>query len=451
MHTRTMTSFLKALRGRAGQKVMGAVAGAMLIAAALALSACGGEGGANTGGTSTDSGSTTSIATTEAGRNPSVQSIEQAVSRIRGLPAPADLPVSYINRDQLQGELSGQLSEAYPQEKVEPEEKVMKYLGLIDKNIDLFGELQKVLGEGVIGYYDDEAKQLKVVSSAQAITPLNEITLAHEITHAVQDQHFDLAKLTGDSGNSNSDRDLAVLSLVEGDATMVEQEYTTLVMSGMDMVSALLGSLGSLGSAGGTPPYLLDTLEFPYLDGASFVSDLYSRNGWESVNEAYEHPPQSTEQVLHPEKYLSGEAPLSVVIPDLGGAIGPGWSILEEDTVGEFDVRELIGTELPASRARMAAAGWGGGVYRYYEKDDQPLLVVSFMWDTFQDADEFMGAMSDNLARRYQSGFDRSSDIPILLSADGLWALVQQGKATVLVLASDAKTAGAAARVVAGL
>jgi len=419
----------------------------VVLSAALFFSACGsynGEGNVVTDGTTATTAATSTTATT-AGRMPTVQSIEQAVAAIRELPPPAEIPVSYINRDQLRGELDAQITKSYPPEKAIPEERVLKYLGLIDRNVDLVSEFRRALGEGVIGYYDDGTKQLQVVSDTQAITPLNEITMAHEITHAVEDQNFDLAALTGEAGSGDADRDTAVLSLIEGDATVVEQAYTMQVMSGMDLASALFGSLGALGATSTTPPYLLHSIEFPYLTGSEFVNALYSQGGWQAVNQAYAQPPASTEQVMHPDKYLAGEAPVTVAIPDLSGAIGSGWNIQAEDSIGEFDVRELIGTELPRTRARTAAAGWGGGSYRYYERNGQPLLVLSLVWDSDKDADEFAGGIQVVLAKRYSGSFT-GAPVAALSSPDGAWVFFREGNKTALVLASDEGLAAAAAR-----
>ncbi|MHB0866049.1 MAG: hypothetical protein ACYC6B_01955 [Thermoleophilia bacterium] len=409
---------------------------------------CGGTDG-DTGATEAPRGDTDTIATT-ARRQPTIASIEQTVSRIRGLPLAGDLTVSYINREQLQKEFDASMEQEYPVEQARADERALKSLGLLEGSADLRQEMGQMLGEGVIGFYDEQTKELKVVSDTDQINPVNEITLSHEITHALQDQHFDLARFMAGDGSVNGDRDLAWLSLVEGDASQVENEYTMRVMAPMDLIGAMLDSMGMLAGMSPTAPYLMDSLEFPYTSGSDFVAYLSERDGWEAVNAAYEHPPQSTEQIIHPDKYLAAEAPVAVVIPDLAGAIGPGWTVLDEDVMGEFDLRELLSTQLPGIRARRAAAGWGGGAFRLYERGSDSLLVMVVAWDTPGDADEFAAAMKDDLVKRYASSFDTGMPVAVLKSPDGFWSLVQQGNTVVAVLAPEMAQSDGAARTALG-
>jgi hypothetical protein len=422
---------------------------AIVLSVAIWLATgCGTDGGPE----GPDNSDTTAQTSTTPARRPTTTSILDTVSRIRGLPVTAEIPVTYISRDQLRQQLAGQLEQEYPVEELSNDEAVLKLLGLIPPEADLMSEITSLLGGQVIGYYDDETKQLKVVSQTDEITPINEITLSHEFTHALQDQLFDLNKQMDVAAAGNGDGETAVLALIEGDATLVEEEYGRLVMSAADLASALLGSLGGLtqgGSVGGG--YLIDSLEFPYLDGSKFVQQLYGVGGWETVNAAYDHPPNSTEQIMHPEKYLADEQPAAITIPDLSGVAGGAWSLSDEDVVGEFDVREIIGENLPASRASLAAAGWGGGRFQYYTRGSQRLLAVSLTWDSEMDATEFATAMGENLERRYATRFDISAAVPLLQSPDGAWALVQHGNLTTLVLAADASAAIAASAAVSGI
>lgn len=448
MNTSRLKSFLKVNAGLAWLS-LAALLTLTLFAGAVG---CGGDSG-DTDAVDTARGDagTTATGTTTAKRQPTIKSIEQTVSRIRGLPLTGEIAISYISRDQLQAEFQSSMEQDYPVQQARADEKALKSLGLLDKNADLRQELGQMLGEGVIGFYDDETKELKVVSDTAQINPMNEITLSHEITHALQDQHFDLTRFIAGDGSVNGDRDLALMSLVEGDATQVENEYTMRVMAPLDLVGVMLDSLGVLGAMGQASPYLTDSLEFPYTSGSDFVAYLSERDGWEAVNTAYEHPPQSTEQIIHPDKYLAGEAPLPVAIPDLGGVTGTGWTVLDEDVMGEFDLRELLSADLPGARARRAAAGWGGGSFRLYEQGSESLLVMLIAWDTQGDADEFAAAMKDGLGRRYQGSFDAGAPVAGLKSPDGFWSLAQQGNAVVAVLAPDAAMSDGAARTALGL
>ncbi|MHB1390930.1 MAG: hypothetical protein ACYCXF_06815 [Thermoleophilia bacterium] len=440
--------FKSILKGYACQVRLGLVVISALILAAVTIG-CGGVTD-NSGAAATTRGDV-AVTSTTAGRQPTIDSIEQTVSRIRGLPLAGKIAISYINREQLQKEFDASMKQDYPVAQAQADEQALKSLGLLDKNADLRQELGRMMGEGVIGFYDEQTKELKVVSDTNQINPINEITLSHEVTHALQDQHFDLTRLTKGDGSVNGDRDLAVLSLVEGDATQVENEYTMRVMAPLDMAGAMLGSLSALTGMGRTSAYLMDSLEFPYTSGNDFVSYLNHRDGWEAVNAAYQHPPQSTEQIIHPEKYLAQEAPLPVVIPDLAGVIGSGWKVLNEDVIGEFDLREMLATQLPADQASSAAAGWGGGSFRLYQQGSRSLLVMLTAWDTPGDAGEFAAGLKEELGRRYNVDFNTGNPVAVLTSPDGIWSLAQQGSVVVAVMAPDATLSDGAARTALGL
>lgn len=408
--------------------------------------------GCSSGDSDTGTVDETTASGTETGRRvPTFASIEQTVSRIRGLPLKGDIPISYATREQLQADVEKELMEQYPAEKAESEEKVLKTMGLIGKDVDLMQEVEQLLGGGVVGYYDEKTKQLYVVSEDTEITPMNEITLAHEIAHALQDQHFDLSRLVvaGDSGNS--DRDLAQISLAEGDATQVEEEYISRVMGPVDLAGAVLDSLGVMGDMGPAPPYLQDTLEFPYLSGANFVSYLLEGEGWEAVNEAYGRLPESTEQIIHPDRYVIGDVPVDVVIPDLTPVIGPGWETGDEDVVGEFTVIEMLDTQLVRARSLAAGEGWGGGAYRLYQQGDGIVLVMVLTWDTLPDAGEFSSAMGESLEKRYAQKFGSEAPVRFLESPDGVWALGQHGKSVAVVAAPDKALAAAVAQIALGI
>ncbi len=412
-----------------------------ILAAGIIVAGCGsGDGPADpvAGDTLRTSGTAdTETGTTAVSQRATIASVEKEVSAIRELPVKNEIAVSYVNRDQLREEMKAELDKEFDPVELAAEEQLLKELGLLQGNDDLAADIERMLGEEVAGFYDDQTKQLKLVSDTQELTPVNEVTLAHEVTHALQDQNFSLgAVLPENSGND--DLDLARLALVEGDASLTEEDYMTGNFSAFDLAGIAFGSLGAAGSLG-TNSYLEDTLMFPYMSGLEFVTAVRDAGGWPAVDAIYQAPPLSTEQVMHPQKYLAREAPVVVELPDLTPVTGPGWELVYKNVMGEFGLKEILYTDLPGSRAGRAAAGWGGDAIAMYRRGDgAAVTVMKTAWDTDADAAEFATAMGEALEERFAEKFDLSAPAaPTLKTPDGVWLLVQKGPTVEVVAAPD--------------
>lgn len=419
----------------------------LMASAAWVPSGCGGGGDSDSVSNDAvtaigvqDTGGSRSTATADTG-SPSIESITQSISAIRQLPVMESINIAYINREELGVELSQELQKEYPQEEIDVEEKVLKQLDLLDPDANLGDTVSQLLGEGVLGYYDQETKELKVVSDNETtnLSALDELTLAHEITHALQDQSFSLGSLLPTGGSGNDDRDLAVLALIEGDATVAEEEYAARNMGLADVLSLLMSSLSSPFGMGPSS-YIEDSITFPYTQGREFVLAILNDGGWQAVNNVYAKPPASSEQVMHPEKYIAGEAPVEVLVPELGDALGEGWSHTYENVIGEFDVLDILRAWGAGSAATGAAAGWGGGSIELYEQGNGggQVLVIALDWDSVADADEFTVAMGDSLEARTGSPFVfQPGRVPFLENGGEYWLLAQRGEAAVVVSAPD--------------
>ncbi len=375
-----------------------------------------------------------------------IASIEQEVSGLRGLPIKADIAVYCLNRGELRLEMKKEIEQEYQAATMAYQEKILVDLGLLDPFDNLSGEIEKMLGNEVVGFYDQETKQLKLVNDKPELDLLNQVTLAHEVTHALQDQNFPLPVVIPEN-SGNDDRDLARLVLVEGDATLAEAQFTEANFNGMDLMTLLLGSLGAWGPSSSNA-FLEDSLTFPYQKGLGFVTILFDKGGWPAVDAAYSAPPQSSEQVIHPEKYIAGEAPLPVPAPDEAILDSFGWTKRYENVLGEFGLAEMLGVDLRLRRAENAAAGWGGDSIRYYDNSDgKSLLIMETRWDSFADATEFASAMSDELVANKGVKFDQTwPTAPILRTADGCWLLAQRGDRVLVVKAPDQDAADGAMR-----
>ncbi|HET6549892.1 MAG TPA: hypothetical protein VFG79_15620 [Solirubrobacter sp.] len=313
-----------------------------------------------------------------------VATIAARVEQLRGLrfrqrPEPVTVSAETARREGLED-----LDRSYPEARRRADEEVLKLLGLIGPDVDLRKISASVFGEGVAGYYDPRTKRLRIVKGATP-GPLAEIVIAHELTHALEDQHFGLAL----DPDATDDAALARQALVEGTATLVMQEYLLRYVGAEQALGALLGGLDA---GPELPPFLQQQLLFPYTGGLQFASALKQRGGgtWKLVDLADRlRVPDSTEQVLHPEKWIEVEPPLPV---RLRVDLGKQWHRTAAGTWGEWQSAQLAGSD---------AAGWGGDRYELWQRGtctdapcrDDDVLVMRWRWDTRVAAAKFAAAL----------------------------------------------------------
>ena len=306
--------------------------------------------------------------------------------RFRTLPKPQEVTPKQAQREGL-----ADFDRSYPPARRRADEEVLKLLGLLEPDVDLRGVSASVFGQAVAGYYDPRNGRLRVVRGAQTANQvLNEITLSHELTHALEDQRLGIDLETS---SGSDDEALAYLGLVEGSASAVMFTYAERHFSAEQTLGGLLSSLGA--DTGDLPPFIEAQLIFPYLRGKEFVERLHRAGGWGVVNAAFRfRPPASTEQVMHPDKYLEVEQPERVKIPE---GPGPGWRRLVAGTWGEWATGELVGDP-------DAAEGWGGDRYELWQRGsgdcrapcrDRDALVMRWRWDTRAAAQRFEAALRE--------------------------------------------------------
>jgi hypothetical protein len=236
------------------------------------------------------------------------------------------------------------------------------------------------------------------------------MTLVHELTHALQDQNFDLHRF-GERGML-SDAGAAELALVEGDATLTMFDFdvhaSIAMLPGLDSVldmimqdpKAVIEEAPDLPGSReliAAPAWVRDTLLFSYFQGAAFCTEVRRQGGQKLLDYAFTaDPPRSTEQILHPGKwYNRRDDPVLLHLPDLGREL-PGYRKVAEGGMGELSIRILLREGLEdAKRASSAAAGWGGDRFAVYEKGGARLLVWVSDWDSQPEANEFRGALEE--------------------------------------------------------
>jgi hypothetical protein len=281
-------------------------------------------------------------------------------------------------------------------------EVALKKLGLAPPEFQYRSFVVKLLTEQVAGYYDPKAQRFYLADwiDLEGQKPV----MAHELTHALQDQHFNLGRFEK-WPKGDSDAELAAHALIEGDATLA----MTLYMAKNPLVAlAFIRSLGGSNMASEqfsqAPRAIRESLVFPYDQGSEWATRVYKQGGWAAVSHAFTKLPLSSEQILHPEKYFDYEPPVKVALPDVRTLLGGGWKRIDYDVNGEWSLYLILDQFLNASaESRRAAAGWAGDRYALYEgsKAGEVFLAQLTAWDTPDDAREFFDAYVKRTWRRY--------------------------------------------------
>lgn len=291
-----------------------------------------------------------------------IDQIRTQVSAIRGLkwkqpPAVRLLP---------QGEFAERLRAARASDDPEPavsDGTILELLGLIPPGLDYAATEEQLSAAQVAGFYDPETKEVIVPLASGPVGPRSLMTLAHELEHALVDQHFGFgARFDALSKDGRDEEAAALRALVEGDARLVEYAWADQHLTREEVLIAMLGGDEEAGPAvpDKVPSFLLAASAFPYEDGQDFVRHLHGAGGFGAVNEAFRSPPLSTAEILHPELYGSSFAPRAVALPDPAAA---GCRTERAGVLGEWEMREVLETQPSAAAAAAAVAGWRGDAF----------------------------------------------------------------------------------------
>jgi len=318
--------------------------------------------------------------------------VEEVVRRIRGAALREGVTQEFVTGTGMRALIDNELDDPEAIEALREEGLLLEALGMIAPRTDLVEAYRALLGDQVVGLYSPEQDALYVLAGASP-GPVELSTYAHEYHHALQDQRFDLDALS-EAVKDNRDTSMALSTLIEGDAVFTQAQYIAQELG----PSGALALLGAASAAPRTPvpPVLMDMLQFPYVQGLSFVQTLSSAGGIAAVDAAFARPPDSTEQVLHPEKFRNREAPVAVA---LAPRLPEGWTVVgapEGNVLGEYLIRRwLREVGLQAPSAQAVSTGWGGDRYVVTEgPGGSHSLIARIAWDTSADADEFVAALT---------------------------------------------------------
>jgi hypothetical protein len=358
------------------------------------------------------------------------QEIEKAVEEIRGLKFKQPVDYNVLSRKEIKDVVSGKLAEVFSEQEFQHMSAAFSRLGLLPEKYPLRQSYIELLGEQIAAFYDQHTHKLFMFEDASLDNAQNRIVLAHELTHALQDQHFGLKKLPLEI-KTNDDRAMAASALVEGEATLVMSEFMLKNLSlgtlKDTVASTLTQNMDQLQKA---PRFLREALIFPYLRGQEFSTALFSRGGYSAISKAYDNPPTSSTQILHPEKYLGAqrEDPVEVQWPVVEV---DGQKPTSDNVVGEFITRILLAEGAGDGPAEDAAEGWRGD--RYLSFGDGESLVWKSIWASEDDAREFLHAEKGVLEKRYTPAAPRNAEDSFEADAPRALRLRRIGETVVMI------------------
>jgi len=385
--------------------------------------------------------------------------VAREVAKIRGLPLKKPIPNDVVDKDDLRKRLVVMAAEDKTASETAAEGLALARWGMIPLATDYKALVLDLLTEQIAGYYDPETKKLTISKSAGDDAGWAEMVLAHEIDHGLQDQTFDLKKFE-DLPPTEGDAAVARRALVEGDgiALMVEvilaRSGSAAPWSNPEVAASMVKMMSVPGNGDGldkAPLAVREGLIFPYQAGLSFVAALRRRQPWSAVDAAYAKPPKSTEQILHPERYLAGDDPVPIEIKQL--------TSLKDFTPAHSTVWGELGFTLflrahgiDAPTAAQAGAGWGGDRAITYAKGDdrRPQRAVGVSrseWDSEADALEAFEAAEKALDHATAGAtIDHVGTRTRFMALDGTVSWIdRKGPSMVMVIGAPAWAADALA------
>ena len=350
--------------------------------------------------------------------------VQAQVEEARGLEFKHPVLAEAISHEELVERIDKIFDHSFPTDLYSRRTAAWQSLGVIPEGVDLRDALHDFLTTQVVGFYDPATKELVFIGTENP-SVVERITLAHELTHAIDDQHFNLGRINRFENRCNEELLQAALGAVEGSAQFFSTRVSLLSSDYLDgenlRAVSLPGAFAAgrvswlfrpavlqaargpgmgvrpapaIRQAGDIPPFLQEIEFWPYIGGLRFIQERFEQGGLEAVNETLRDFPTSTEQVIHPEKY-GADAPQALDVPDIGDSLGRRWRDLDVNDVGEDWLQAMFHLRLDLTTADQAAAGWDGGLYRTWTDGEAVAGVLTTAWDSTPDAEEFVRAVND--------------------------------------------------------
>ena len=333
--------------------------------------------------------------------------IAMELATISGMKLHHPVPCDLISKDQVNDFLKKRVKEATTPDEIRGEELTLKKFGFVPADFNLEKTTIDLLTEQAAAFYDYDKKKLFVTETTSPDT--QSPVLAHELSHAIADQNFNLGKFIR-QGRKSDDGATARLAIMEGQATWLMSEYLARKLgqslknspSLVRMMSAMADSAGQYPVFDSAPLYLRQTLIFPYTKGMLFQQAVIEHDGDEGFAEVFRRPPASTQQILHPEKYFKTEAPASPALPD--PKLPRGFKSLVGGSMGELDHEVLLEQFAGKQASDDIGPHWNGATFELREnkKAARVVLLYAVEWDSPEIARRYFDAYRQVLAKKWK-------------------------------------------------
>jgi hypothetical protein len=332
------------------------------------------------------------------------------MSELLDLPIKEPLKKSLRSKQEIRDYLIREEKEDRTDQERYADSKTLQAFGLIPKDFPLDAFMLDVLTDQVAGLYDPKSKEFYIADWIPADEQRE--VMSHELTHALEDQSFHIDPWIK-AARPNDDAELAREAVSEGSALAAMVDYTmrdqSVGVRDLPDVSLIIrsGAVAEMDKdpkLSKAPGYIRDELLFPYLAGTGFSQQfLKAHSGWKDLHLIFQNPPVSTQQIIHPDLYLSNVKPEAVALPDWKNLAPDDWKLLEENVLGEFGLGEVLKQFLGQQRADMISSAWKGDRYALFEsaKSKNISLVFRIALDNPEDAARFFGQYSELLELKH--------------------------------------------------
>jgi hypothetical protein len=349
--------------------------------------------------------------------------IASELATISGLKLRHAVPCDFITKEKVNEFLKKRVKQAAGPEELRAEELTLKKFGLVPPDFNLAESTVDLLTEQAAAFYDYDKKKLFITETTAAET--QEPVLAHELSHAIADQNFNLSKYIR-QGRKSDDGATARMAVMEGQATWLMSEYLARRLGqSLKTAPALARMMSRMSETSGqfpvfdqAPLYLRLTLLFPYTEGMLFQNEVIARDGEDGFAEVFQHAPVSTQQIIHPQKYFEHSGPTFPALPE--PHLPSGYKGLVGGTLGELDHQALLEQFAGKPRAAEIAPHWRGSTFELRENKKAPRLVLLYAveWDGEEAARNYFDAYREALGKKWKR-LEVAAETPDSLTGSG--------------------------------
>jgi hypothetical protein len=338
-----------------------------------------------------------------------IQPIALELTKISGMPLKHPVPCDFITKAKINSFLKQRVKDVAKPDEIRAEEITLKKFGLVPQDFNLAENTVDLLTEQAAAFYDYDKKKLFITDSTPSDT--RESVLAHELSHAIADQNYNLSRFIR-QGRKSDDGSTARLAVMEGQATWMMSEFLARKMGqSLKDSPALVAMMSSVSDNGGgqypvfdnSPLYLRLSLVFPYTKGMLFQQAVYERDSQHGFAEVFLKPPVSTQQVLHPDKYYQGIKPTEPELPD--PHLSKAYKNLVGGTLGELEHAVMLEQFSGKEKAAAIAPHWRGCSFAIFEnkKEGRIVLLYSVEWDSEDAAKQYLAAYRVQLGKKWKT------------------------------------------------